>query len=247
MAVVDLLISKTFDASVICPAEQTLRRRRRDLRRVRRRARADGRARARPRGGRSARRGRRSTPTAAPRIEALGRSCVDLAALAGIDAGERDKVLIAPLPADLDALAAHPLLREKLMPRARARALAVGRARASPSASWSPSTAASATPPPSTPATRPSSTRFAARIRTGRILVNAPTAVGALGGIYNRDAADLLARLRHLGRLDDDRQRQLPQPAQHQGGLAPPDAAAVVPRARRTPTSTPARSTACAR
>ena len=28
--------------------------------------------------------------------------------------------------------------------------------------------------------------RFAQRIRTGRILVNAPTAVGALGGIYNR-------------------------------------------------------------
>ena len=27
--------------------------------------------------------------------------------------------------------------------------------------------------------------RFAQRIRTGRILVNAPTAVGALGGIYN--------------------------------------------------------------
>src|SRR6185436_3913068 len=27
--------------------------------------------------------------------------------------------------------------------------------------------------------------RFAERIRTGRILVNAPTAVGALGGVYN--------------------------------------------------------------
>ena len=26
---------------------------------------------------------------------------------------------------------------------------------------------------------------FASRVRTGRILVNAPTAVGALGGIYN--------------------------------------------------------------
>ena len=34
MAVVDILISKTFDASVICPAEQTLRRRRRDRRRA---------------------------------------------------------------------------------------------------------------------------------------------------------------------------------------------------------------------
>ena len=73
-----------------------------------------------------------------------------------------------------------------------------------------------------------------------------PTAVGALGGVYNHDDADLLARLRHLGRLDDDRQRQLPQPAQHQDRLAPPDAAAVVPRARPTRTSTPARSRTCA-
>ncbi len=45
------------------------------------------------------------------------------------------------------------------------------------------------------------------------------------------DDADVLARLRHVGRLDDDRQRQLPQPPEHQDGLAPAVAAAVVPRA----------------
>ena len=44
------------------------------------------------------------------------------------------------------------------------------------------------------------------------------------------DDPDLLARLRHLGRRDDDGQRQLPQPAQHQGGRTAADAAAVVPR-----------------
>ena len=43
MAVVDILISKTFDASVICPAEQTCVDRRRDLRRRRRRVPAHGR------------------------------------------------------------------------------------------------------------------------------------------------------------------------------------------------------------
>ena len=109
-------------------------------------------------------------------------------ASAGSPASRRvpdDKVLLAPLPSDLDELAAHPLVHEKLMPvlglvrspsvehgdralRARHRARRAGPhlrrlrdrrgrdRRASPRA-----------------------------IRTGRILVNAPTAVGALGGVYN--------------------------------------------------------------
>ena len=46
-----------------------------------------------------------------------------------------------------------------------------------------------------------------------------------------RAGADVLARLRHVGRLDDDRERQLPRAAQRQGRLPPPVAAAVVPRA----------------
>ena len=115
MAVVDVLISKTFDASVICPAEQTivadepihdelvaeLQRmgaRVLDEQEVERLAglafEEDGRV----------------------RMEALGRSCVDLAALAGFAASDRDKVLVAPLPSDLEQLAAHPLVQEKLMP-----------------------------------------------------------------------------------------------------------------------------------
>ncbi len=53
------------------------------------------------------------------------------------------------------------------------------------------------------------------------------------GGCPRRDLqlddADLLARVWHLGRVDDDRQRQLPQPAEPQDGVAPPGAAAVVP------------------
>ena len=58
--------------------------------------------------------------------------------------------------------------------------------------------------------------------------------------------ADLLPRLRHLGRVDHHRERQLHAAAQHQDRLPPPDAAAVVPGARRTRTSTPARSRTCA-
>ena len=42
---------------------------------------------------------------------------------------------------------------------------------------------------------------------------------------------DVLARLRHLGRVEHHRQRELPEPAQHQDRLAAPHAAAVVPRA----------------
>src|SRR3954464_10083883 len=115
MAVVDVLISKTFDASVICPAEQTLvvdeavyDELVAELERMGVRVLApdavdklaavafdeDGRA----------------------RMEALGHSCVDLAALAGFEADARDKVLVAPLPSDLSELAEHPLVHEKLMP-----------------------------------------------------------------------------------------------------------------------------------
>jgi acetaldehyde dehydrogenase/alcohol dehydrogenase len=115
MAVTDILISKTFDASVICPAEQTcvvdeaiaddliaeferLGGRVLDAEAVAALAAtafdADGRA----------------------EIAALGQSCVNLAGMAGFDAADDDKVLIAPLPSDLEALGRHPLAQEKLMP-----------------------------------------------------------------------------------------------------------------------------------
>ena len=75
------------------------------------------------------------------------------------------------------------------------------------------------------------SDRFALAIRTGRILVNAPTAVGALGGVYNSMTPTFSLGCGTWGGSMHDRQRQLPQPAQHQGRLPSPGAAAVVPRA----------------
>ena len=45
--------------------------------------------------------------------------------------------------------------------------------------------------------------------------------------------ADLLARLRHLGGLEHHRQRQLQEPAQREDRLAPPGASPVVPRPLR--------------
>ena len=115
MAVVDLLISKTFDASVICPAEQTcvvddsvydemVAELTRMGARVLTREEADALAQV--------------TIADDGRIQmaALGRSCPDLTAMAGIDPGDGDKVLVAPLPTDLDELAEHPFLQEKLMP-----------------------------------------------------------------------------------------------------------------------------------
>jgi acetaldehyde dehydrogenase/alcohol dehydrogenase len=183
MAVMDVLISKTFDASVICPAEQTLvvdDAVHDDLvaELVRMGARllsdaevdalaaiafeADGRM----------------------RIEALGQSCPALAALAGIRLEEGTKVLLAPLPADLTALADHPLVREKLMP-----VLGIVR---SPSVEHAIDACALVTEhgglghTSAVYADDPEIVeRFGDAIRTGRILVNAPTAVGALGGVYN--------------------------------------------------------------
>ena len=54
------------------------------------------------------------------RIEALGQSCPALAALAGIRADDDTKVLLAPLPADLSALAGHPLVQREADAGARA-------------------------------------------------------------------------------------------------------------------------------
>jgi acetaldehyde dehydrogenase / alcohol dehydrogenase len=184
MAVVDVLISKTFDASVICPAEQVLvvddaiyDRTVAELERMGARVLAPAAVEALAAAA--------LHPDGSPRMEALGRSCVDLAALAGFDADARDKVLVAPLPSDLDALAAHPLVHEKLMP-------VLGLVR-SPSVEHAIDACALVTEHGGLGHTsgvyasdEAVVERFAEHVRTGRILVNAPTAVGALGGIYNR-------------------------------------------------------------
>ena len=93
-------------------------------------------------------------------------------------------MLLAPLPTDLDALAAHPFIAEKLMP-----VLGVVR---SPSVEHGIRACELVTEHGGlghTSAVYATDEevieRFALAIRTGRILVNAPTAVGALGGVYN--------------------------------------------------------------
>ncbi|HET8953445.1 MAG TPA: bifunctional acetaldehyde-CoA/alcohol dehydrogenase [Solirubrobacteraceae bacterium] len=183
MAVMDILISKTFDASVICPAEQTLvvddavhdelvaELERMGARRLTA-AEVDALAAvAFESDGRM-------------RIEALGQSCPSLAALAGLHVDGDTKVLLAPLPEDLDALAGHPLVREKLMP-----VLGIVR---SPSVEHAIEACALVTEHGGLGHTSAVYAededvveRFGEAIRTGRILVNAPTAVGALGGVYN--------------------------------------------------------------
>jgi len=183
MAVVDVLISKTFDASVICPAEQTI---------VADEAIHDElvaefeRMGARVLGEREVERlaALAFDEDGKVRMEALGRPCVDLAALAGFEASDRDKVLVAPLPSDLEELAAHPLIQEKLMP-------VLGLVR-SPSVEHGIEACVLVTEHGGLGHTSGIYATddavidsFARAVRTGRILVNAPTAVGALGGIYN--------------------------------------------------------------
>ncbi|MGH2982975.1 MAG: iron-containing alcohol dehydrogenase, partial [Solirubrobacterales bacterium] len=183
MAVVDVLISKTFDASVICPAEQTcvvdqaiyndvvkeferLGGQLLDPDQVEALAdlafEPDGRVDAR----------------------ALGQSCVNLGAMGGFEVDEGVKVLLAPLPSELGELANHPLIQEKLMP-------VLGLV-PSPSVDHGVGACELITEHGGlghTSAVYAADDsvidQFAARVRTGRILVNAPTAVGALGGIYN--------------------------------------------------------------
>jgi len=183
MAVVDMLISKTFDSSVICPAEQTCviddaiwDETVEELERMG----------ARLLSGDDVERLAELAfaPDGSVEMRALGQSCLNLGSLAGFEATADDKVLLAALPSDPAELAAHPLVREKLMP-------VLGLVR-SPSVEHALEVCELVTEQGGlghTSAVYATDDdvvrRFAERIRTGRILVNAPTAVGALGGVYN--------------------------------------------------------------
>ncbi|MCP4303464.1 MAG: bifunctional acetaldehyde-CoA/alcohol dehydrogenase [bacterium] len=182
-AVVDILISKTFDASVICPAEQTcvvdegiydafVAELERMGARLLSPQEVDQLA------------GFAFLESGDPSIDAVGRSPYDLATKAGFDVPKDAKVLLAPLPEDLGALSEHPLVKEKLMP-------VLGLVR-SPSVEHGIAACDLVTEHGGLGHTSAIYSRdqevidrYAQRIRTGRILVNAPTAVGALGGIYN--------------------------------------------------------------
>ena len=182
-AVVDILISKTFDASVICPAEQTC---------VIDEPIWDGALAEFERMGAQILAPAEVDALAAvafhesgePNIAAVGQSPQRLGELAGFAVGAAAKVLLAPLPADLDALGAHPLVHEKLMPVlgvVRSPTLEHGLA-----ACDLVTTRGGLGHTSAVYARDPSVVdRYAQSVRTGRILVNAPTAVGALGGVYN--------------------------------------------------------------
>jgi acetaldehyde dehydrogenase/alcohol dehydrogenase len=182
-AVVDILMSKTFDNSVICPAEQTcvvdsaiyddivaefvrMGARLLNAEEVERLAAFTF--------------GRGNSVN----VEALGQSAAVLARRAGIEAGDSDKILLAPLPSDLHSLGAHPLVREKLAP-------ILGLVRATDEQHAIEAcilvTEHGGLGHTSAVYARDKEIidRFASSIRTGRILVNAPTTLGALGGIYN--------------------------------------------------------------
>ncbi len=183
MAVVDILISKTFDASVICPAEQTC---------VVDAEIYDAVVTEFERMGAKV-----LAPDDVERLsefvfgcdnvvnpEALGQSAAVLAGKTGIDVPDEVKVLIAPLPSDLGELAAHPLVHEKLMPvLGLVKATSVQHAvdacvLVTESGGLGHTSAVYARDEAVVQA-------FSGAVRTGRILVNAPTAVGALGGVYN--------------------------------------------------------------
>jgi acetaldehyde dehydrogenase/alcohol dehydrogenase len=182
MAAVDMLISKTFDSSVICPAEQTAiidepvwEAMVAELQRLGARLLSEDEVAALSAA---------AFDDGAVQLQTVGQSCLNLGALAGFEADVDDKVLLAPLPSDLEALVAHPLAAEKLMPvlglvrsPSVEHAIAVAEA-ITEHGGLGHTSAVYATDEDVVDA-------FSARVRTGRILVNAPTAVGALGGVYN--------------------------------------------------------------
>jgi acetaldehyde dehydrogenase/alcohol dehydrogenase len=113
--VVDTLISKTFDSSVICPAEQTCivdddvyEQVVAEFVRMGAHLLAPDQVQALAtfafEGGEKV------------SMQAVGRPAAELARAAGFEVDPATKVLLAPLPADLGELARHPLVQEKLMP-----------------------------------------------------------------------------------------------------------------------------------
>ena len=182
-AVVDTLISKTFDASVICPAEQTcivdepvFDEVMAEFDRMGATLLTDAQAAELARFAFG--QGDRVNPAA------LGQSAPELALRAGFTVDPATKVLLVLLPSDLGALAEHPLIREKLMP-------VLGLVR-SPDTRHGIDAAVLVTEHGGLGHTAAIYSKdeavvaaYAKAVRTGRILVNAPTAVGALGGVYN--------------------------------------------------------------
>jgi len=182
--VVDVLISKTFDASVICPAEQTVIIDHEvydevvaEFVRMGAYLLTEGEAVTladfvfQGRGDKV-------------NLRAMGQKAPELARRAGLEVPEQTKVLLAELPADLEGLTAHKLRQEKLMP-------VLGLVRAA-DVQHAIDCAVVVTEHGGLGHTASVYARdedviqrYAAAVRTGRILVNAPTAVGALGGVYN--------------------------------------------------------------
>ena len=186
-AVVDILISKTFDASVICPAEQTCivdeavyDEMLAEFQRMGAHLLADEEADALIQFAF----GRETGISDKVNMAALGQLAPQLAARAGLSVAPETKLLLAPLPTDLDQLAAHPLVQEKLMPvlgLVRSPSVEHGIAAAvlvTEHGGLGHTSAVYAEDPAVIDA-------YGKSVRTGRILVNAPTAVGALGGVYN--------------------------------------------------------------
>ena len=186
-AVVDILISKTFDASVICPAEQTCivdeavyDEMLAEFERMGAHLLDEEEAGALVQFAFGCETGIGDKVNMA----ALGQLAPQLAARAGLTVPPETKLLLAPLPTDLDQLAAHPLVQEKLMPvlgLVRSPSVEHGVAAAvlvTEHGGLGHTSAVYADDPAVIDA-------YSRAVRTGRILVNAPTAVGALGGVYN--------------------------------------------------------------
>ena len=153
MAVVDILVSKTFDSSVICPAEQTcvideaiydamIAEFRRMGARLLTTEETDALA------------ARSFTEDGRVEIEVLGQSCVNLGALAGFESPSRGQGAARAAAQRPRAARRPPVHRREADAGARASCARRRSSTGSPPASSSPSTAASVTPPRSTRPTR---------------------------------------------------------------------------------------------
>ena len=179
-------------------------------------------------------------------MAALGQQAPELAARAGFTVDPTTKILLAPLPADLDELAEHPLVQEKLMP-----VLGLVRAR---SVDHGIAVAVLVTEHGGlghTSAVYARDEAVVERLRQGGADGPHPgqraDGRGRARRRLQQPDPDVLAGLRDVGRLQHHRERELPPAAEHQDGVAPADPSAVVPGAgqhvlqRRRPGEPPRR------
>ncbi len=226
MAVVDIITSKTFDNGTICASEQTVVIDDEIYDAVLKKFTELGAHICDPKETALLGRTVIDPETGAMRPLAVGQRAIDIARMVGLSVKPETKLLIAPIQG---VGRDHPLSVEKLFP-----VLSVYRAKSVDEALRVCVDVNHAGGLGHTAVIFSSNDeiirKFGEVINAGRIMVNSPGSIGAIGGVYNDHGPHLLVRMRDRRRQQHDGQRQRVPLPQHQTPGPEDTSAYVVPR-----------------